>query len=147
LVTVLICAFTSCANSQNSTEIYSFSGENAFVAVNNGLIIITDKVEKFVGGDISFKGEELAGVKSSNAKFYYYKDGEEMIIQSNSDSMKSSGEGAGIKRDLGTSASQDLFYENNQEPVIDSLNFTLSGTFMTGETFEYRVPLEVEKIY
>jgi hypothetical protein len=47
------------------------------IAINNGLIIVTDGMEKFTGGDLSFKGEEPSDVKDYFEKFFFYKDGNE----------------------------------------------------------------------
>jgi hypothetical protein len=57
LILILLWVFASCTRPEKKTEIYSFSGENENIAINNGLIIVTDDLEKFIGGDLSFKGK------------------------------------------------------------------------------------------
>src|SRR5690554_899012 len=83
LIIILLFIITSCTKPENQTEVYSFSGENENIVINNGLIIVTDDLEKFVGGDISFKGEEPSNVKDYFDRFYFYKDGNEETIMNN----------------------------------------------------------------
>lgn len=46
ILSVIILRFiTSCAKPNNKVEIYSFSGANDTIIINNGLIIVTDDIE------------------------------------------------------------------------------------------------------
>ncbi|MDD2494639.1 MAG: hypothetical protein PHE29_05545 [Tissierellia bacterium] len=63
LIVILLFIITSCTKPEDHTEVYSFSGENENISINNGLIIATKDLEKFIGGDLSFKGEEPLDVK------------------------------------------------------------------------------------
>ncbi|MCB8818563.1 hypothetical protein [Desulfosporosinus shakirovi] len=149
-ITLLIIALsltTSCTKQQKEIEIYSFSGENDAVMINNGVIIATEDLEKFIGGDLTFKGEEPSNVKYYVTKFYYYKDGVETAILSNSESIEGTTKGTKISPDLGSSNSEDLFYANDLVQINKSLNFSVSGFYMNGEKFEYSVVLDVEKAY
>ncbi len=137
----------SCSKEQIETRIYSFCGETDVITINNGLIISTDGLEKFIGGDLTFKGEEPLDVKSCVTKFFYYKDGVEDTILSNSESVEGSTKGSIISTDMGSISSENLFYSNNLEQVIKSLNLSITGFFMNGEKFEYNVVLDVEKAY
>lgn len=83
LIIILLFIITSCTKPENQTEVYSFSGENENIVINNGLIIVTDDLEKFIGGDLSFKGKEPLDVKDYFEKFFFYKDGNEEIIFNN----------------------------------------------------------------
>lgn len=77
IITLIIVVFliTSNIKKQEKIEIYSFSGENEAVTINNGLIIVTGNLEKFIGGDLSFKGEKPSDVKYSNTKFFFIRTG------------------------------------------------------------------------
>ena len=147
LVVIALCLVTSCTAQQKKIEVYSFSGENDFVEINNGIIIITDELEKFIGGDLSFKGDELSDVKYSVTKFYFYKDGAETVIQNNVVSIEGTSEGENISPDMGSSSSTTLFNAEDWSLIKKSLNFSLSGLFMNGESFEYNIVLEVKEVY
>jgi len=150
LVIVLL-LITSCTKQQNKIEIYSFSGKNETIAINNGLIIITDDSEKFIGGDLTFNGEEPSDVKYCATKFFFYKDGAENIILNNIFSIESTTkgtpEGTNIQQDMGSSSSKDKLYGYDLEQIMKSLNFSVSGILMNGETFEYNLILDVKKSY
>lgn len=125
-------------HAQNSKRIsiYSFSGENDYITINNGVLIITPDLEKFIGGDLTFKNE-LFSVQYMAERFYYFKDGEEIIIRENINSIKSSDEGMNIvKKDTGFNSSNKLFYGNDLDQIRQSLNFFVYGKFINGETFE-----------
>lgn len=147
LLAVALCLITSCTKQQKEIEIYSFSVENDTITVNNGLIIVTDGMEKFIGGDLTFKAEELIDVKYYVTKFFFYKDASETTILNNSQSIEGTTKGIYISPDMGSISSTDLFYGNDLELIKKSLNFSLSGIFMNGEEFEYNVVLNVKKAY
>jgi len=148
---IVIFLITSCTKQQEKNEIYSFSGKNETVTINNGLIIVTNDLEKFIGGDLTFNGEEPSDVKYSATKFFFYKDGVENIILNNIVSIetttKGTPKGTTIQQDMGSISSKDLFYGDNLEQIKKSLNFSVSGVLMNGENFEYNLVLDVKKAY
>lgn len=147
LIIILLFIITSCTKPENQTEVYSFSGENENIVINNGLIIVTDDLEKFVGGDISFKGEEPSNVKDYFVRFYFYKDGNEETIMNNATTSQGITKGLNISSDLGSISSKDLFFANDLELIIGSLNFSIGGNLIDGEDFEYDLSLIVKKVY
>ena len=147
LLLIALCLITSCTKQQKEIEVYSFCGANDAVMINNGLIIATDNFEKFIGGDLTFKGEEPSDVKYCVTKFFFYKDGVETTILSNAESIEGTTNGTKISPDMGSSSSENLFYDNDLELIKKSLNFSASGTLMNGENFKYTVILNVKKAY
>lgn len=149
IISMLIVVFliTSCTKQQEKVEIYSFRGENEAVTINNGLIIVTDDLEKFIGGDLSFKGKKPSDVKYSATKFFFYKDGVKNTILNNSLIIEGTTKGIPIKKDLGSISSKDLFYGDDLLQIKNSLNFSISVIFMNGENFEYNLVLDVKKVY
>lgn len=147
LIVILLLYFTACTRKVSQTEIYSFSGENENIAINNGLIIVTNDSEKFIGGDLSFKGEEPSDVKDYFERFFFYKDGNEETILSNATTTEGVNEGINISSELGSISSQNLFYDNDLELIKGSLNFLISGKLINGENFEYDLTLVVKKVY
>ncbi|HZK33562.1 MAG TPA: hypothetical protein VFC60_03585 [Tissierellaceae bacterium] len=147
LIVTILFLITSCANPKNKTEVYTFNGEDENIKVNNGLIIVTDDLEKFIVGDLSFKGEELSDVKHYFAKFFFYKDGDENTILNNSSTIEGATQGQRIHSELGSISSEDLFYGKDLELIKESLNFSLSGKLMNGESFKYNLTLNVKDAY
>lgn len=146
-IAITIFLITSCTKPESEIEIYSFSGENKNITINNGLIIVTDDLEKFIGGDLSFKNNGPSNIKESSEKFFFDKDGKEDAILSNATTVEGSNKGTQISSELGTISSEDLFYGNDLELIKDSLKFSLSGKLMNGESFEYKLDLVVKKAY
>jgi len=146
LITVL-CFTTSCSKQQNEVDIYSFKGESDAVMINNGLITTTDDLEKFIGGDLTFKVEQPSNIKNYVTKFFFYREGVATTVLSISGNVEGTTKGLRISQDMGSISSKDLFYDNDLEQVKKSLNFLLSGTLINGEKFEYSVVLDVEKVY
>ena len=146
-VAIILCLIASCTKQEKEIEIYSFSGESDAVTISNGLIIVTEDLEKFIGGDLTFKGEELSDVKHCITKFFFYKDWIETTILSSSESIEGTSKGTHISSDMGSISSKNLFYGNDLELIKKSLNFSLSGIFMNGEKFEYNIVLDVKKVY
>jgi hypothetical protein len=147
LSVIILCFITSCAKPKNKVEIYSFSGKNETITINNGLIIVTNDIEKFIGGDLSFNAEEPTDVQSYSGNFFFYKEGNKSSILSDSTTLQGTTEGQKIPSELGSISSKDLFYGNDLELVKDSLNFSLRGKLMNGERFEYNLILDIKKAY
>jgi len=152
LALIVIFTFAACSgwNKYTSTggnKIYSFSGENEFIEINNGMIVITAGLEKFIGGDLLIKGEQPANVLSYSEKFYFFMDGgEENVIQNNIASIEGSAEGISIDANLGSTTAEKIFNAEVWDMLINSLNFTLSGIFVNGERFEYSIVLDVKEV-
>jgi hypothetical protein len=144
---IVVFLITSCTKQQEEIEIYSFSGENETVTINNGLIIVTDDLEKFIGGDLTLKAEKPSDVKYSVTKFFFYKDGAENTILDNSQIIEVTTKGTHIQQDMGAISSKNLFYGDDLEQIKKSLNFSVSGIFMDGENFKYNLVLNVKKAY
>lgn len=147
LILVMLWVFTSCARTENQTEIYSITGENENISINNGLIIVTNDLEKLIGGDLSFKGEEPSDIKDYFYRFSFYKDGNEEIILNNATTTEGATEGLHISSKLGSISSEDLFYNDDLELIKESLDFSISGKLMNGEGFKYDLTLVVNKVY
>ncbi len=147
LIVILLWFFTSCTRTENQTEIYSFSGENEKIAINNGLIIVTNDLEKFIGGDLTFKGEEPSDVKNYFERFFFYKDGNEETIFNNVTTTKNATSNLQISSELGSISSKDLFYSDDLELIKESLNFLISGKLVNGENFIYDLTLVIKKVY
>jgi len=136
-------------NNDGIDKVYSLSGRNEFIEINNGVIVLTPKLEQFVGGELSFKAEELAGLKDYRAEFFIYIDGVKTVIDSTILSIEGSEEGTGVAPDMGSVSAERMFDSDVWEIIIEpeALHFSLSGTFINGETFVYSIVLTVNEVF
>lgn len=126
LMVIILYLITSCTKPKSKIEVYSFNGEDENIAINKGLIIITDDLEKFIGGDLLFKNEEQSYIKDYFMKFFYYKDGNEEVILNDTSTVKDAVKGVHIPSELGSVSSKKLFYDD-LDLIKKSLSFSLSG--------------------
>ena len=155
-ILISIAAITGCNGNDDDIDttehiakIYTFSGASEFITIYNGVIILTSELEQFAGGELSFKGEVLSGVRSYRTEFYFYLNGDKTVINSSIVSIEGSEEGISISPDLGTTSSEKMFNKEVWGIITETeaLHFSLSGTFMNGETFEYNLTLNVNEVY
>jgi len=126
LMVIILYLITSCTKPKSKIEVYSFNGEDENIAINKGLIIITDDLEKFIGGDLLFKNEEQSYIKDYFMKFFYYKDGNEEVILNETSTVKDAVKSVHITSELGSVSSKKLFYDD-LDLIKKSLSFSLSG--------------------
>jgi len=130
----------------DNSGVFLINGENDFIEISNGMIILNPEFEQFIGGELLFKEGELAGVRNYYFEFYFYLNGEKTIINSSSASIEGSDIGMSIASNMGSSSSETMFIPEVWDAVFESLNFRLRGIFVTGELFEYEITLNVTKI-
>jgi len=108
-------AVDSFGASDNVNLVYSFSGGDDLIAINNGQIVINDKQEEFVGGNLTFIGERPSNVKYLSSKFYFYNcDGIENIVLNNIGRVENGSSSIiNIPTDMGTASSKTLFNAEN----------------------------------
>ena len=66
--TVLLagCNTSSESNEEQSLKVYSFSGENEYISVSNGVIILDGKDEICYGGDLKVMSDDFANITTSH---------------------------------------------------------------------------------
>ena len=66
--TVLLagCNTSSESNEEQSLKVYSFSGENEYISVSNGVIILDGKDEICYGGDLKVMSDDFANTQTQN---------------------------------------------------------------------------------
>ena len=155
-IIVLIClvSFTGCGQSNskyngNIDKVYSLSGGNDFIEVNNGMLIKTDKSQMFYGGDLTFKGDEPSDMKIYTTKYYFYLDGFENSFNLSTAGVEGSDKGIGISTDLSTTIADLMFSDQVWDIVTEAgaLHFSFNGTFMNGENFDYSIVINVKEVF
>ena len=131
----------------NRVEVYSFSGGNGAITLNNGVIILTAGSQKFIGGDITFLGGEPTDIKSYSTKFYFFQDGVQTSIKFDAATVEGSAASLRISSDMGSSSSETLQSAKAWDSLKNSLHFSLRGTYMNGGTFAYDINLNVKEVF
>ena len=78
------CISPTSDTNENEISVYSFTGNHEQFEIPNGVIIITDNMEVFDGGDLKIlRYESFSDIASYYTKFYTIKNGEKRVILSN----------------------------------------------------------------
>lgn len=150
-VTVLSCAllFTGCGiSSEHSQEqaliVYSFSGENDFVSVSNGVIVLDAKDEICYGGDLKVEPDEFTNITTFSTTIYLYSDNEKDILMS--DKVEDTTGGTiDVSGNIGK-ISGDILSDSDTDKLVDNLWFELKTTDLDGEENTYQLQLKITKI-
>jgi len=136
-------------NNAKSTKVYLLSGENDFIKIDNGAIILSSGLEKFIGGELSIKGDLLSSVKNYTTEYFFYKDGEKTTFNKNTMLIDGSANGIRIGSDLGSTSSEKMFSADVWDMITnaEALYFSLNGTFVNGENFDYSFIVNVKNIF
>ena len=157
-VFILLLSFAGCGGGGDGgvdqgaqgARTFLVSGGNDLIEINNGSITLSPGSEKFAGGSLSFKGAEPAGVKSYLAEFYFFPDGEDekTVLHKTLVMAEGTDEGIGISPDMGSASAEKMFSAEVWDVITrpGGLHFSLSGTLMNGETFEYSLDMAVQKV-
>ena len=70
--TVLLagCNTSSESNEEQSLKVYSFSGENEYISVSNGVIILDGKDEICYGGDLKVMSDDFSDITTYSTTIY-----------------------------------------------------------------------------
>lgn len=139
----LIFSLAGCSKTeQHELVVYSFSGEDDFLSVSNGVIVLNDENEIFYGGDLTVKGDESTNIAEYTSTIYLV-DGKR-ILMSNSVEDKT-GETINVPSDIGK-VSGDILRDNDIEKLADNLWFELKTIDLNGKENTYQLQLELTKI-
>lgn len=151
LLTLFVSAllFTGCgASSESSQEqplkVYSFSGENDFISVSNGVIVLDAKDEICHGGDLKVKPDEFADITTYSVTFYLNIGNERETLMSNS-VVDKTGRTIGVSGDMGQ-VTGDIIRDSNIDKLVDNLWFELKTTDLNGQENTYQLQLEMTEI-
>lgn len=131
---------------QEQTSAYSFHGENEYIAVLNGSIILHSEEEVFNGGKLELIQKDLfENVVSYSATFYTLKNDEQRIIMSNS-VINQTGDSICIEGDLGKMSGASVLIGNKIESIEElreNLWFELKIIDLSGKETIYQIQLNL----
>lgn len=147
LILALFCASllmgrSSSVEKEQPVVVYSFSGENPFLSVSNGVIVLNAGKETFYGGDLEVKGEEFADIAGYTVTVYLM-DGERILLSNSV--VDETGGTIDVSGDIGK-VSGDVLRDEDTEKIADDLWLTLQTTDLRGEENTYQLPLEVVEV-
>ena len=114
------CSTSSESNEKQSLKVYSFSGENEYISVSNGVIILDGKDEICYGGDLKV-----------------------MSLSNSVDDQ--TGETIDVSGNIGK-ISGDILRDSDADKLTDNLWFELKTTNLSGEENTYQIQLETTEI-
>ena len=143
--TVLLagCNTSSESNEEQSLKVYSFSGENEYISVSNGVIILDGKDEICYGGDLKVMSNDFADV-TTYLTTIYINGSEKIILLSNSVDDQTGGT-IDVSGNIGK-ISGDILRDSDADKLTDNLWLELKTTNLSGEENIYQVQLETTEI-
>lgn len=143
--TVLLagCNTSSESNEEQSLKVYSFSGENEYISVSNGVIILDGKDEICYGGDLKVMSDDFANITTYSTTIYINGSEKETLLSNGVDDQ--TGETIDVSGNVGQ-ISGDILRDSDADKLTDNLWFELKTTNLNGEESTYRVQLETTEI-
>ena len=143
--TVLLagCNTSSESNEEQSLKVYSFSGENEYISVSNGVIILDGKDEICYGGDLKVMSDDFANITTYSTTIYINGSEKETLLSNGVDDQ--TGGTIDVSGNIGK-ISGDILRDSDADKLTDNLWFELKTTNLSGEENTYQVQLETTEI-
>lgn len=142
------CLFSGCGRKavEEQFAVYSFSGENDFFSISNGVIVLNSTEEIFYGGNLEEKDGMFSDIVGFSVTFYIQSGDEKRILLSNSvEDM--TGEIINFTNEIGLGkVSGDIINETEIEELKNNLFLELSTTNLNGEENEYQLQLILTEV-
>ncbi len=138
--------FTGCGDpsvNSHSLKVYSFSGENEFVSVSNGVIILDAKDEICYGGDLKVSPDEVSDIVSYITTIYINGNEKEVLLSGGVEDL--SGGTIDVAGDLGK-ISGGILKDGAADQIADNLWFELKTINSRGEENIYQIQLDTTEI-
>lgn len=143
--TVLLagCNNSSESNEEQSLKVYSFSGENEYISVSNGVIILDGKEEICYGGDLKVMSDDFSDISTYSTTIYINGSEKETLLSNGVDDQ--TGGIIDVSGNIGK-ISGDILRDGDADKLTDNLWFELKTTNLSGEENTYQVQLETTEI-
>lgn len=143
--TVLLagCNTSSENNEEQSLKVYSFSGENEYISVSNGVIILDGKDEICYGGDLKVTSDDFGDITTYSTTIYINGSEKETLLSNSVDDQ--TGGTIDLSGNIGKIYG-DILKDRDADKLTDNLWFELKTTNLRGEENTYQVQLETTEI-
>ena len=136
--TVLLagCNNFSESNEEQSLKVYSFSGENEYISVSNGVIILDGKEEICYGGDLKVMSDNFSDITTYSTTIYINGSEKETLLSNKETLLSNSvddqtGETIDVSGNIGKISGDVL--RDSDDKLTDNLWFELKTTNLSGE--------------
>lgn len=130
---------------ESPLQVYSFSGENEYFSLSNGVIVLNTEEEVFYGGVLEEKNYALSGIKSFSMTFYVTEGEEKHTLLSNS-VIDQTGGSVHVSGDTGKISGTNILHGADAQDWMNHLYFELKTTGLSGQDNVFTlqlVPIEV----
>lgn len=140
--TVLLagCNASPKSNEEQSLKVYSFRGENEYISVSNGVIVLDSENEICYGGDLKVLSSDFADITSYLTTIYI--NGSVLLSNRVDDQ---TGGTIDVSGNIGK-VSGDILRDSDADKLTDNLWLELKTTNLSGEENIYQVQLETTEI-
>lgn len=153
LVVLCLFALAGCSDVQkdDKVSVFTFYGENEYVSVTNGTVVLNGEEEVFSGGILEVLNEEVfSDAVYWSAEFYIAKGSEKKTVYISAVEDLSDTAQVSISGDLGKIAGGNVITESGNSDTDDLINnlfmiFTVRNA--EGEENTYELHMQVEKVY
>ena len=137
------CNISSENNEEQSLKVYSFSGENEYISVSNGVIILDGKEEICYGGDLKVMSDDFSDITTYSTTVYINGSEKETLLSNGVDNQTDGT--IDVSGNIGK-ISGDILRDSDADKLTDNLWFELKTTNLSGEEKTYQVQLETTEI-
>ena len=130
------------SNEEQPLKVYSFSGENEYISVSNGVIILDGKNEICYGGDLKVMSDDFSDITTYSTTIYINGSEKEILLSNGVDDQ--TGGTIDVSGNIGK-ISGDILGDSDDK-LTDNLWFELKTTNLSGEENTYQVQLETTEI-
>ena len=130
------------SNEEQPLKVYSFSGENEYISVSNGVIILDGKDEICYGGDLKVMSDDFSDITTYSTTIYINGSEKEILLSNGVDDQ--TGGTIDVSGNIGK-ISGDILGDIDDK-LTDNLWFELKTTNLSGEENTYQVQLETTEI-
>ena len=139
---------TGCNNSSKNNEeqllkVYSFSGENEYISVSNGIIILENQEEICYGGDLKVMSDDFNDITKYSTTIYINGNKKDPLLSKNVNDH--TGGTLNVNGKIGI-ISGDVFKENELNQLNEGLWLELKTINMDGKQKMYTLPLKTIEI-
>lgn len=140
--------FTGCGisyeiNEEQPLKVYSFRGENEYISLSNGVIILDGKDEICYGGDLKVISDEFTDIVTYSATIYINGSEKEILMSNGID--EQTGGTIDVSGNIGK-VSGDILKKDDADKLADNLWLELKTTNSNKEEHTYQVQLQTTEI-
>ena len=137
------CGTSPKSNEEQPLRVYSFSGENEYISVSNGVIILDGKDEICYGGNVKVMSDKFADITTYSTTIYINESEKEILLSNSVDDQ--TGGTIDVSGNIGK-VSGDILRDSDADKLTDNLWFELKTTNLDGEENTYQVQLAATEI-